>query len=83
MIVIQKLTLETETAKIYGPRPSVNFLKIDGASAGVNKSWHRRRQVVPAHITANNSFKNVDSVLARWPSLKSMTTAIATSTTFK
>ena len=64
MIVIQKLTLD-------GLMPSVNFLKIDGASAGVNEklkvSISTVKLAASTHITENNNyFKNVNSVLAKW-----------------
>ena len=74
MIVIQKLTLD-------GLMLSVGFLKIDGASASVNEKLKASIGTVKlaplTHTTANNYFKNVYSVLARWFSLK------ATSKTLK
>ena len=80
MIVIQTLTLD-------GLMPSVDILKIDNASASVNKKLKASIGTVKiaasTHTTANNYFKNVNSVLARWPSLKDMTTAVATSKTLK
>ena len=78
MIVIQKLTLD-------GLMPSVDFLKIDGASASVNENLKALigtiKLTASTHTTANNYFKNVNSVLARWPSLKGMMTAVARSKT--
>ena len=67
MIVIQKLTID-------GLMRSVDFLKIDCASASVNKKLKASigtvKLAASTHTTANIFFKNVDSVLARWFSLK-------------
>ena len=69
MIVIQKLTLD-------GLMPSVDFLKIDGAPASVNEKLKTSigtvKLAASTHFTADNHFKNVNSVLARWFSLKAM-----------
>ena len=69
MIEIQELTLDAETAKFYGLTPSVDFLKIDGASASVNEklkaSIDTADLAASTHATANNYFKNVNSVSAR------------------
>ena len=57
--------------------PSVDFLKIAGTSASVNEklmaSIGTVKLAASTHATANNYFKNVNSVLARRPSLKGMT----------
>ena len=80
MIVIQTLTLDDLM-------PSVNISKIDGASASVNEklkaSTGTIKLAASTHTNANNYFKNLNSVLARWPSLKGMTTAVATSKNIK
>ena len=74
MIVIQKLTL-------YGLMPCVEFLNIVGASASVNEKLKASigtvKLAASTHTTANNYFKNVNSVLAKWFSLE------ATSETLK
>ena len=55
MIVIQKLTLD-------GLMPSVNFLKIDGASASVNEKLKTSigtvKLAASTPTAANNCFKN-------------------------
>ena len=80
MIVIQKLKLD-------GLMPSVDIIKINSTLAGVNKKLKASIGIVKlaasTHTTDNNYFKNVNSVLARWPSLKGMTTAVAMSKTLK
>ena len=57
MIVIQKLTLDSLM-------PSVDFLKIEGASASVNEKLKAAMGTVKlaasTHTTANNYFKNVE-----------------------
>ena len=76
MVVVQQLTLD-------GLMLSVNFLKIDGASASVNEELKTSigtvKLAASTHTTTINYeyFKNVSSVLARWFSLK------ATSKTLK
>ena len=80
MIVIQKLTLDSLM-------PSVDFLKINGASSSVYEKLKASigtvKLAASKHITAKNYFKNANSVLARWPSLKGMTTAVARSKTLR
>ena len=80
IIVIPKLTLD-------GLMPSVNFSKINGASDSVNEkvkaSIGTVKLAASTLTTANNYFKNVNSVLARRPSLKGMTTAVTTSKILK
>ena len=60
MIVIQKLTLDCLMS-------SVDFLKIDGASASVNEKLKASigtvKLAASTHTTANNYFKNLNSVL--------------------
>ena len=80
MIAILKLTLDNLM-------PSVNFSKIDGASGSVNGKFKASigtvKLAASTHATANNYFKNVNSVLAIWPSHKDMTTGVATSKTLQ
>ena len=63
--------------------PRVDFLKIDGASASVNEKLMSSLDTVELaaskHTTANNYFKNFNLDLEKWPLLKGMATAIATS----
>ena len=71
----------------YRVMPKVDFFKIDGASGSVNEKLKSSIDIVKLaaskHTTANNYFKNDNLVLARWPSLKCMTTATATSKNLK
>ena len=73
MIVIRKLTHDSLM-------PNVDFLKIDGASAGVNEKLKASigtvKLAASAHTTANNNFKNVNLVSGTWLLLKDMTTAV-------
>ena len=73
MIVIQKLTLD-------GLMPSVDFLKSNGVSASVNEKLKASIGAVKSagstHATADNYFKNVNSILARWFSLKATSKAL-------
>ena len=85
IIVIQKFM--PKRPKFYGLTPSVDFLKIDGASTSVNEklkvSTGTVKLAASTHTTAINYFKNVNLVLARYLSFKGMTTAIATPKTSK
>ena len=73
MIVIQTLMLDgnPNIDVIQTLVPSVDFLKIDGASVSVNEKLKASigsvNLAASMHATANNYFKNVDSVLAKWP----------------
>ena len=71
----------------YRVCPTSTFLKIDGASGSVNEklksSTDTDKLAASKHTTANNYFKNDNLVLARWPSLKCMTTATATAKNLK
>ena len=67
--------------------PKVDFFKSDGASGSVNEKLKSSIDTVKLaaskDTTANNHFKNDNLVSARWPSLKCMTTATATSKNLK
>ena len=87
MAPLRESTIATQTLTLDGLIPSDSILKIDGASASVNEKFKASigtvKLAASTHTTANNYFKNVNSVLARWPSLKGMTTAVATSKALK
>ena len=67
--------------EFYGLTPSVDFLKINGVSASVNKKLKALlgyvKLAASTHTTAKNYFKTVNLILARWPSFKGMKGAIA------
>ena len=69
MASLRESMTEIQTLTLDGLMPSVDILKIDGALASVHEKLKASigtvKLAASTHTTANNYFKNVNSVLAR------------------